>query len=81
MGAVGKSSITIRFVNDEFVENYDPTIEDSFRKIITVKGLRKAKEKDVTGGGRKGRKAGSGGSAVSVTSRYKCACHQEVVTV
>uniref|UniRef100_A0A0B6ZYY1 Uncharacterized protein n=1 Tax=Arion vulgaris TaxID=1028688 RepID=A0A0B6ZYY1_9EUPU len=38
-GAVGKSSITIRFTSNSFVENYDPTIEDSYRKMIRVKGL------------------------------------------
>ena len=26
-GGVGKSALTVRFVRDEFVENYDPTIE------------------------------------------------------
>ena len=38
-GAVGKSSITLRFTNDTFVDTYDPTIEDSYRKMIHVKGL------------------------------------------
>ncbi|KAH9509945.1 hypothetical protein Btru_044693 [Bulinus truncatus] len=39
-GSVGKSCITVRFVNDSFVENYDPTIEDSYRKMINVPGLK-----------------------------------------
>lgn len=39
-GAVGKSCVTLRFVNDTFVDDYDPTIEDSYRKMIKVKGLK-----------------------------------------
>jgi GTPase SAR1 family protein len=27
-GAVGKSAITIQFIQNQFVEDYDPTIED-----------------------------------------------------
>lgn len=30
-GGVGKSALTVRFVRDEFVENYDPTIEGASR--------------------------------------------------
>lgn len=41
MGNVGKSSITVRFVQDTFVDNYDPTIEDSYRKQIEVDGITK----------------------------------------
>lgn len=35
-GAVGKSSITVAFVKHEFVEEYDPTIEDSYTNQIRV---------------------------------------------
>jgi GTPase KRas protein len=35
-GGVGKSAMTVLFVHDYFVEQYDPTIEDSYRKQITV---------------------------------------------
>ncbi|XP_030854579.1 circularly permutated Ras protein 1 isoform X1 [Strongylocentrotus purpuratus] len=38
-GGVGKSSITVRFVQDIFVETYDPTIEDSYVKQIVVSGI------------------------------------------
>lgn len=38
-GGVGKSSLTVRFVHSMFVEKYDPTIEDSYRKIVTVDGV------------------------------------------
>ena len=37
-GAVGKSSLTVRFVVGEFYEEYDPTIEDYYRKLIDVNG-------------------------------------------
>ncbi|KAH3760661.1 Ras family protein [Pelomyxa schiedti] len=37
-GGVGKSAITVQFVQGIFVEKYDPTIEDSYRKQIEVDG-------------------------------------------
>ena len=38
-GGVGKSSITLQYVSNTFVDNYDPTIEDSYRKHVTVTGI------------------------------------------
>lgn len=40
-GGVGKSAITVRFMSNMFVDNYDPTIEDSYRKQIVVEGIPK----------------------------------------
>ncbi len=37
-GGVGKSALTVRFVAGQFVEKYDPTIEDFYRKEIDVDG-------------------------------------------
>lgn len=37
-GGVGKSALTVQFVQGIFVEKYDPTIEDSYRKQMEVDG-------------------------------------------
>ena len=37
-GGVGKSQLTIRFVTGDFFDDYDPTIEDYYRKLIDVNG-------------------------------------------
>lgn len=37
-GNVGKSSLTTRYVSNEFIKNYDPTVQDSFRKMENVNG-------------------------------------------
>uniref|UniRef100_A0A094ZMG9 Ras-related protein Rap-2b n=2 Tax=Schistosoma TaxID=6181 RepID=A0A094ZMG9_SCHHA len=38
-GGVGKSALTVKFVSGKFVEKYDPTIEDFYRKDILVDGV------------------------------------------
>lgn len=37
-GGVGKSALTVQFVQGIFVEKYDPTIEDSYRKVVEIDG-------------------------------------------
>lgn len=39
-GGVGKSALTLQFMYDEFVEDYEPTKADSYRKkVIKFKPL------------------------------------------
>ncbi|EGG21964.1 hypothetical protein DFA_01850 [Cavenderia fasciculata] len=35
-GAVGKSALTIQFIQNHFIEEYDPTIEDSYRRQCQI---------------------------------------------
>ncbi|KAJ2715259.1 RAS1 protein [Coemansia spiralis] len=35
-GGVGKSALTIQFIQSHFVDEYDPTIEDSYRKQCSI---------------------------------------------
>lgn len=37
-GGVGKSALTLQFMYDEFVEDYEPTKADSYRKKIAIEG-------------------------------------------
>ena len=37
-GGVGKSALTVKFVSGKFIERYDPTVEDFYRKEIEVDG-------------------------------------------
>jgi len=37
-GGVGKSALTLQFMYDEFVEDYEPTKADSYRKNIVLAG-------------------------------------------
>ena len=36
LGGVGKSFLTAQFVQNVWIESYDPTIEDSYRKVLDV---------------------------------------------
>jgi len=36
---VGKSALVIQFCQNHFVDEYDPTIEDSYRKQVVIDGL------------------------------------------
>ncbi|XP_063306882.1 GTP-binding protein Rheb [Pelobates fuscus] len=36
--SVGKSSLTIQFVEGQFIDSYDPTIENTFTKLLSVNG-------------------------------------------
>ncbi|KAL2918254.1 GTP-binding protein [Polyrhizophydium stewartii] len=42
--AVGKSSLTVQFVENHFAETYYPTIENTFTKIVKYKGEEYATE-------------------------------------
>jgi len=42
--SVGKSSLTVQFVDGHFVESYYPTIENTFSKVIKFKGQEFATE-------------------------------------
>ena len=37
-GGVGKSALTIQFISNYFVEEYDPNIEDCYRKQAVIDG-------------------------------------------
>ncbi|EGV62806.1 RAS1 protein [Yamadazyma tenuis] len=37
-GGVGKSALTIQLIQSQFVDEYDPTIEDSYRKQYNIDG-------------------------------------------
>ena len=37
-GGVGKSALTIQFIQNYFVDEYDPTIEDTYQKQVVIDG-------------------------------------------
>lgn len=51
-GGVGKSSICTQFVMNQFIDQYDPTIEDSYRKQVVVKGIPQQKKTKKSSGGK-----------------------------
>jgi hypothetical protein len=38
--------LTLEFIQGHFVDEYDPTIEDSYRKQCRISGLRKSVEEE-----------------------------------
>lgn len=38
-GGVGKSALTVQFISNHFIIEYDPTIEDAYRKQINLEGI------------------------------------------
>lgn len=81
-GGVGKSSITTQFVMGLFITQYDPTIEDSYRKQVVVKGIPQLKS---SGGKRKVKKTGTGavtgsGAESMVVIRYLLLTFMDIFT-
>ena len=37
-GGVGKSALIVKFVSGAFIERYDPTVKDFYRKEIEIDG-------------------------------------------
>eukprot|EP01155_Anaeramoeba_flamelloides_P032703 Anaeramoba_flamelloidesa94415_22.p1 GENE.a94415_22~~a94415_22.p1 ORF type:complete len:148 (-),score=30.56 a94415_22:55-498(-) len=35
-GSVGKSCLTIRFLQDRFIQDYDPTVEETYKKMLVI---------------------------------------------
>ena len=71
-GGVGKSGITTRYVMDQFIDQYDPTIEDSYRKQVVVKGIPQVKS---SGGKKKAKKTVTGATTAASMCRYdNCYC-------
>jgi len=43
-GGVGKSALTIQLVQGQFVDEYDPTIEDCYQKAMHISGVYEGKD-------------------------------------
>lgn len=72
-GGVGKSSICNQYVCGHFIEDYDPTIEDSYRKQVVIPGLAKPKSK------KEAKKGGT--SATGETFLSDCINRQTSITL
>lgn len=70
-GGVGKSSICTQFVMNHFIHNYDPTIEDSYRKQIVVKGI---PQKKSSSGQKKAKKTEAATSSSSRAASKSVVC-------
>ncbi|EGG24575.1 type A von Willebrand factor domain-containing protein [Cavenderia fasciculata] len=85
-GGVGKSAIIIQFIQGHFVDEYDPTIEDSYRKQCCIPGLKalesesKSKSKSSSsssGGGLLSKLFGSKSSSTSTSSTSSTSSKKE----
>ncbi|KAH8817668.1 small GTPase superfamily [Flagelloscypha sp. PMI_526] len=38
-GGVGKSALTVRYVRNEWMSYYDPTIEEEYRRVVNLDGI------------------------------------------
>ncbi len=47
-GGVGKSALTIQLIQNHFIDEYDPTIEDSYRKQGEGRGREKLRKEMLT---------------------------------
>lgn len=47
-GGVGKSALTLQFMYDEFVEDYEPTKADSYRKKVIISVFSKLLQWQIT---------------------------------
>ena len=74
-GGVGKSSICTQFVMNQFIDQYDPTIEDSYRKQVVVKGIpEQRRRRGAPGGGGKKTPKKAESTASGATSKSECVC-------
>eukprot|EP00002_Diphylleia_rotans_P034094 TRINITY_DN729_c0_g1_i5.p1 TRINITY_DN729_c0_g1~~TRINITY_DN729_c0_g1_i5.p1 ORF type:complete len:641 (+),score=144.93 TRINITY_DN729_c0_g1_i5:59-1981(+) len=71
-GGVGKSALVVQFIQNHFVDEYDPTIEDSYRKQCVISGLKRAESS-----GAKGKEGGMMSKLKGLFSRPRSASSSE----